>query len=354
MGSNNNDMREVRLGDEDERKIEMDRPPLSPTPGKAAAQDLAAPQSLEKQKSQILGAVSFYFFISISLVFLNKAIMKNYKFELPLFITWYQQVVSLVCIYLLGIFGRSYSVISFIPPFEFRTIVAKDIMPLTTVLIGMISFNNLCLQYVEVSFYQVARSLSICFSILLTYLILGQKTSQKAILACGLVFLGFVLGSLGEVNFSWLGVIFGIASSMFVALYSIYVKKVLPYVEGNEWKLMAYNTTLSIPMLFPLVLLNGEIGRLQEEPVASDPNFWVVMTITGVFGYLISVAIFMQIKHTSPLTNTISGTVKACVQTILAVVIWGNEITGTNAMGIGLVIAGSFWYSMIRYSEMRK
>jgi len=297
--------------------------------------------------------VGFYFFISISLVFLNKAIMKNYKFELPLFITWYQQVVSLACIVISGYLGRYVSFLSFIPMYEFKLLVAKDVLPLTSVLVGMVSFNNLCLQYVEVSFYQVARSLTICFSILLTYSLLKQKTSFKAIQACAVVFVGFLLGSVGEVNFSWLGVIFGVTSSFFVALYSIYVKKILPFVESNEWKLLAYNTTLSIPMMIPVIFPTGEFGRIREEAVAYDPSFWFVMTITGVFGYLISVAIFMQIKYTSPLTNTISGTVKACVQTVLAVIIWGNDITFANAAGIFLVIGGSFWYSMVRYAEMQ-
>eukprot|EP01112_Ceratiomyxa_fruticulosa_P018952 TRINITY_DN6134_c0_g2_i3.p1 TRINITY_DN6134_c0_g2~~TRINITY_DN6134_c0_g2_i3.p1 ORF type:complete len:347 (-),score=60.68 TRINITY_DN6134_c0_g2_i3:355-1395(-) len=308
----------------------------------------------EKENVKIAMAIAFYFFVSISLVFLNKALMRNYRFDKPLFITWYQQVVAIGCIIILGKLGRQVPSLDFLPPFQFNTTVAQGVVPLTCVLIGMVSFNNLCLQYVEVSFYQVARSLSICFSLLLTYLVLGVRTSKRAVQACIVVFLGFFLGSLGEVNFSWLGVIFGVTSSFFVALYGIYVKKILPKTEGNEWKLLSYNTALSIPMLFPIVVISGEFSGITQEPLIYDSEFWVVMTITGVFGYLISLAIFLQIKLTSPLTNTISGTVKACVQTILSVLIWNNDVTFTNALGIVLVIGGSFWYGLIRYFEMRK
>jgi hypothetical protein len=38
---------------------------------------------------------------------------------------------------------------------EFKTNVARQVLPLTLVFVGMIAFNNLCLSYVEVSFYQV-------------------------------------------------------------------------------------------------------------------------------------------------------------------------------------------------------
>jgi GDP-fucose transporter C1 len=49
------------------------------------------------------------------------------------------------------------------------------------------------------------------------------------------VFLGFILGSYGEINFSVLGLIYGVGSSLFVALYGIYVKKTLAFVENNQW-----------------------------------------------------------------------------------------------------------------------
>jgi hypothetical protein len=55
---------------------------------------------------------------------------------------------------------------------------------------------------------------------------------------------------------------------------------------------------------------------LQNDDVAyflGEPSFWMVMTVTAAAGFLINVAIFLQIKVTTPLTNTISGTAKVCV-----------------------------------------
>ena len=58
----------------------------------------------------------------------------------------------------------------------------------------MITFNNLCLKYVGVSFYYVSRSLTTVFNVIMSYIILGQKTSMKAIICCGIIILGFYLG----------------------------------------------------------------------------------------------------------------------------------------------------------------
>jgi hypothetical protein len=50
--------------------------------------------------------------------------------------------------------------------------VGRHLLKLALVFVGMVTLNNLCLQYVEVSFYNVARSLTIVFNVLFTYFIL--------------------------------------------------------------------------------------------------------------------------------------------------------------------------------------
>ncbi|KAG0167900.1 hypothetical protein DFQ28_006496 [Apophysomyces sp. BC1034] len=302
--------------------------------------------------SLIVAVVSFYFVISLSLVFLNKVIMSSHDFPYALFVTWYQLVVALVLLLICAHLGQRNAAFSIIPPYEFDVAIAKRVAPLTFVYIMMLALNNLCLKYVEVTFYQVARSLSINFTILFTYLILGKTTSFKALVACVIVFFGFAIGSYGEVNFSWAGIFYGIGSSAFVALYGIYVQKTLSVVDNNQWKLLHYNTTLAIVFLFPLVLFSGELSDMfTESESIYHGNFWILMTITGITGFGINIAMFLQVKYTSALTNTICGTAKACVQTILAAMIFKNPISDLNGLGIILALFGSGYYGWVRYQE---
>lgn len=339
-----------------------------PSAPKGVMTSVAATAAAEAHTSvtKIAMVVTFYFVVSISLVFLNKHIMKGYDFPYPIFVTWYQQVIALLCIWVGSKVGAAHPRLALIPPVEFDLQIAKSIAPLTAVFVCMLSFNNLCLRYVEVWFYQVARSLTILFTICFTYFFLGAKTSRKAICACGVVVAGFLLGSIGRGGgddnatqdgnngFSLikvLGIGFGLCSSMFVSLYGIYVKKKLATVNNNEWRLLNYNTIISIFFLLPVIFMAGEAGVVSE-PLLWDPVFWFSMTVTGVFGFLISIAIFMQVKFTSPLTNNISGTAKACCQTILAIFIWGSKVSLEGFLGIVCVLGGSGWYSFIRYQEM--
>lgn len=309
--------------------------------------------SPESIRTRTIAVVGFYFFVSILLVFLNKYILAP-EFEFPIFLTWIQLVIALGCIWGLGELGKSTEAFAMIPKLEFDVEEAKKIAPLSLIFVCMISFNNLCLFYVEVTFYQVVRSLTIVFTIAFTKVILGQSTSTEVIRACGIVITGFVIGSIGEVNFTWLGIIFGMCSSAFVSLYGIYVKRIMAIIEGDEWKLMNYNTMLSILFMFPLLVATGELNQLMKSSLLYSLSNWLGIIVSGMFGFLINLAVFLQIKYTSPLTNNISGTLKACIQTLLAMLIFRNPISLLNAVGIALVIGGSSLYSHVRYKEIEK
>jgi solute carrier family 35 (GDP-fucose transporter), member C1 len=261
-------------------------------------------------------------------------------------------VVALAMIYVGGKLGEAVPSLKFFAPMQFKLDVAWSVAPVTLVFIGMVVFNNLCLKYVEVSFYQVARSLSVVFSVIMTYFYFGQKTSSRALACCGVIVFGFAIGSWGEVNFSFIGSVFGVISSLFVAAYGIAVKKALNVLNNDNDVLLIYNTILSIILMAPIILISGEVQVMMEDPVLQTGSAWVELTIAGVFGLLINIATYLQISLTSALTHNISGTAKATLQSILGVLIYRNPINAVGIIGIAAVLAGSFLYTYVRKLEM--
>jgi len=243
-------------------------------------------------------------------VFFNKIIFtySAKPFEFPIFITLYQQLISLICVIILGIIGQWLNPqYALIPPLEFKLETAKAVLPLTLIYVAMLATNNLSLLSVEISYFQIARSLAVVFQLIFTYTILGVSTSCRAIQSCILVVVGFIVGSGGEIRFSWVGAIYGVVSSVFVALNGIFVKKTLPSVEDNEWKLLMYNLIMSIGLLIPLIFAYGEWKEIYEFDFSDTMTQWILVSVTGLFGFLINVALFLQIKYTSPLTSVIVG-----------------------------------------------
>ena len=134
--------------------------------------------------------------MSITLVFVNKTLLSGgSSLNAPLFITWYQCAVSNTKLSI----GISKEISSlFHNPFQVTAaacyaavqffsgdktkgqlspLVLKQVMPLSIVFVLMITFNNLCLKNVGISFYYISRSLTTVFNVVLTYSILGESYS---------------------------------------------------------------------------------------------------------------------------------------------------------------------------------
>lgn len=155
-------------------------------------------------------------------------------------------------------------------------------------------------------------------------------------------------------SLSWSGVFFGVLASACVSLNAIYTKKVMPAVDGSIWKLSYYNNINACVLFVPLLLVFGEFGRVFSFNRLADASFWGMMTLGGVFGFAIGYVTGLQIKFTSPLTHNVSGTAKACAQTVIAVVYNSSSkslLWWTSNM---MVLGGSSAYTWVRSREMQK
>ena len=99
--------------------------------------------------------------------------------------------------------------------------------------------------------------------------------------------------------------------------------------------------------------LTGEIETVMEYHLLKSPYFWMMMCLSGLFGIAIGYVTGLQIQVTSPLTHNVSGTAKACAQTVLAVFINNSLKTNLWWLSNGLVLAGSAAYALVRHSEMK-
>jgi solute carrier family 35 (GDP-fucose transporter), member C1 len=319
----------------------------------------------------IFMVVATYWVVSISMVYLNKFLLSNPDASIPapLFVTWFQCVVTCFICDILGRIGnytrssppstRSawLSVFDSYYVTTYNMRLGLKVLPLSLIFVGMITFNNLCLQYVEVSFYNVARSLSIVFSVIFTYFILGDNTSWKTMCVLGIVIVGFIVGIDGEVNFSYLGTSSGVLSSVFVSMNSIFTSKVIHTVEIDNKKidnsqLLYYNNFNACVLFLPLIVLFEYNKIIEYNKHLISAFFWFSMTLTGCMGFCIGLVTVMQVKATSPLTHNISGTAKAAVQSLMAFYIWGNQPTFKGILGIFLVLGGSCSYTYLQRLAM--
>ncbi|XP_039265345.1 GDP-fucose transporter 1-like [Styela clava] len=314
--------------------------------------------TLWKKYTRIMGVVALYWTISISLVFLNKYLLKSdsLKLDAPLFVTFYQCVITvLLCLVCSAVSQKKPNLLTF-PSTQFDMKLSREVLPLSIVFVGMITFNNLCLRSVGVAFYTIARSLVTIFSLIFTYFILGKKTSLPALATCAVIISGFCLGvnQEGEVgSLSVLGTVYGVIASSLVALNAIYIKKILPVVDEDIWKLTYYNNINACAIFLPMIIIFGELKTLFEFENLSSMSFWFFMTLSGFFGFIMGFVVGLEVKVTTPVTHNISGVAKACLQTVIAVVYHGQTKTALWWMSNLLVLTGTGAYSGVKSWEMK-
>lgn len=316
-------------------------------------------ESFFAKSAKIATVVAAYWVISITMVFTNKYLLSSpdLKLNAPLFITWYQCVVTVILCLILRALAMAFpNTISF-PSTEIDFKLSRSVLPLSIIFVSMITCNNLCLKYVGVAFYYVGRSLTTVFNVAMSYLILKQTTSCKAIACCGIIVAGFLLGVDQEGasgSLSVMGVMFGVLASASVALNSIFTKKVLPLLDNNVWRLTYYNNLNAVVLFMPLMLIFGELPEVIHFPKLTNPMFWVYMNIGGIFGFAIGYVTGLQIQITSPLTHNISGTAKACAQTVIACLYFHDLKPLLWWTSNAVVLGGSGAYTEVKRTEMKQ
>ena len=107
-----------------------------------------------------------------------------------------------------------------------------------------------------------------------------------------------------------LGLFYGFLSSCSIAIHAVLIKSSLPHVHGSVTQLAYWSNISSASVLALVTLLNGEVrtlaGLIKSGTWDSGVFLWGNL-VTGLFGFLISIAGILSVKITSPVTHMFSS-----------------------------------------------
>ncbi|KAJ3482438.1 hypothetical protein NLI96_g6981 [Meripilus lineatus] len=264
-----------------------------------------------KQNMKVAGVVSFYMSAALVMVFVNKAVLNSTP-ELPLLFLLIQLILAVILLHAAAFLTPKVE----IPQLNFQT--AKKLTPVTLVNVIGLVFNILCLRGVEASFFQIARGMVLPLTIAVSCIHTRSIPSLRVIFAAVIVTTGFLLGVAprSAESLHWrsspsaLSILYGVLSSLFIAVHAVLIKSSLPHAQNSTIQLAYWQNLGSAIFLAPFILLQGEYGKLQE--LISTPSWngtvfaWGSL-VTGVFGFLLCVAGLLSIKVTSPITHMFSS-----------------------------------------------
>ncbi|EPQ51938.1 hypothetical protein GLOTRDRAFT_80944 [Gloeophyllum trabeum ATCC 11539] len=309
-------------------------------------------------RAAVTGTVLFYLVAALAMVMANKWVLSST--EVPLFFLFTQLVIAVI----LFLISHAAGLVKVNMDFSMPRLQA--LAPLVGLNVIGLSFSNFTLKYVDASFYQVARGLVLPFTCLTSFVFLHSRPSLRILLACGVVTLGFFIGVfLDGTPVSFIGVSFGVVSSAVTATHSVVIKRTLDVVKGSALDLSWYGNSLSAIALVPVIILAGEVpgvmkllfGPPEVTPVGTMTplaTFLWGSAITGVFGFLMSIASLLSIKVTSPITHMVSSAVRGVLATMLGAWLFHEIVTTGRVASIATILGGSIWYTWIKHVESQQ
>ncbi|CAH2069668.1 unnamed protein product [Thlaspi arvense] len=156
----------------------------------------------QQQTHRICGptvALTFNFFVAISIIFMNKWVLKNIGFEFPVFLTFIHYIVA----YLLMALLKSFSLLPAPPPSSKSSSVS--LYTLGIVMSLSTGLANVSLKYNSVGFYQMAKiavTPSIVFAEFLWY---RKRVSFMKVVALTVVSVGVAVATVTDLQFSLFG-----------------------------------------------------------------------------------------------------------------------------------------------------
>ncbi len=119
-----------------------------------------------------------------------------------------------------------------------------------------------------------------------------------------------------------------------------------------EMDLLYKMCPLALLQLGLVSLLNGEVSAIcakwESLVLSSAPQ---VVLLTGVLSFSLNISSFIANKVTSSLTLCIAANIKQVLLVALGTAYFGDHVSLVNALGILIVVFGSYRYGVVTLAE---
>ncbi|XP_069158259.1 uncharacterized protein [Procambarus clarkii] len=245
-----------------------------------------------------LSAAVLYGVLSLSMAFLNKAVISQYKFNFPFFILSCQMMLTLIILEVMRALGKF------------------GLPSITMAAVKMFAFPAFC--------YSLHAILSLV-----------------------------ALAGMGDPSFNGFAYMFGGVSVVLQAVYQTLVQ------QCGENKLsplhvLHLNSCISLVPFVILTFGKGELKAVLTYQYIGDRSFHLIFITLLVMGLLLNFSMFLCTMLNSALTTSIVGVSKSVLQTFIGFFTFGGVIfDAVNIAGIALNTCGGVLYTYAKYEDQK-
>ncbi|TYK16363.1 putative sugar phosphate/phosphate translocator [Cucumis melo var. makuwa] len=266
---------------------------------------------------------------------------KEINFPYPLALTLLHMIFSsILCFILIKVFK-----VLKIEEGMSAEMYATSVIPIGATFAMTLWLGNTAYLYISVAFAQMLKAIMPVAVFVLGVAAGLELMSCRMLLIMSVISFGVLVASYGEINISWIGVVYQMGGVVGEALRLIFME-ILVKRKGlklNPISIMYYVSPCSaLCLLIPWIFL--------EKPKMEERESWnfppVILVLNSLCTFALNLSVFLVITHTSALTIRVAGVVKDWVVVLLSALLFADvKLTVINLFGYGIAIAGVVAYN---------
>ncbi|CAN6806692.1 hypothetical protein HID58_051277 [Brassica napus] len=298
-------------------------------------------QQQQQQTHRVCGptvALTFNFFVAISIIFMNKWVLKNIGFEFPVFLTFIHYVVAFILMALL----KSFSLLPAPPPSSKSS--SLSLYTLGIVMSLSTGLANVSLKYNSVGFYQMAKiavTPSIVFAEFLWY---RKRVSFMKVVALTVVSVGVAVATVTDLQFSLFGACVALAWIIPSATNKILWSNMQQRENWTALALMWKTTPITLLFLVSMIPFLDPPGALSFDWSLANTS---AIFLSAFLGFFLQWSGALALGATSAITHVVLGQFKTCVLLLGNFYIFGSNSGVVSVCGAIVAIIGTSLYTYL-------
>ncbi|PSR80806.1 triose-phosphate transporter family-domain-containing protein [Coniella lustricola] len=280
---------------------------------------------------------------SSGVIIFNKWVLATAKFNFPLFLTTWHMFFATVMTQIMAKFTTTLDSRHKVPMTTqtyIRAIVPIGIMFSLSLICG-----NVAYLYLSVSFIQMLKATNAVVTLFATWAFGIAPPNMKVLGNVGIIVLGVVIASFGEIKFDLVGFVYQCSGIVFEALRLVMIQRML---SSAEFKM---DPLVSLYYYAPAcALINGVVTLVVEAPRMTMGDIYNVGLFTLVanafVAFLLNVSVVFLIGKTSAVVLTMSGILKDILLVCASLVIFHDPVTLQQYFGYSIALGGLCYYKL--------
>ncbi|XP_042987729.1 UDP-N-acetylglucosamine transporter UGNT1 isoform X6 [Carya illinoinensis] len=163
---------------------------------------------------------------------------------------------------------------------------------------------------VNVPMYTTLRRTTVVFTMVVEYILAGQKYTPSIVGSVGLIVLGAFIAGARDFSFDGYGYAVVFLSNITTAIYLATIARIGKSSGLNSFGLMWCNGVICGPVLLFWTFTRGDLEITINFPYLLSPGFLAVLLCSCILAFFLNYSIFLNTTLNSALTQTICGNLK--------------------------------------------